>query len=82
VHNADPTYLGAFLLTYRSFSTPDELLELLTKRWKIPRSSPAYKDAAKIHFRYRTDSLRARWLRYEQTLTHAFKPVLSACGWC
>lgn len=47
----DPPFLGAFLLTYRSFTTPDELLDLLIQRWNISPSPPTHKEATKLQFR-------------------------------
>eukprot|EP01087_Luapelamoeba_hula_P024732 TRINITY_DN951_c0_g1_i2.p1 TRINITY_DN951_c0_g1~~TRINITY_DN951_c0_g1_i2.p1 ORF type:complete len:1420 (+),score=271.34 TRINITY_DN951_c0_g1_i2:114-4373(+) len=32
----DPDFVAAFLLTYRSFTTPPELLALLIARWDVP----------------------------------------------
>lgn len=35
----DPSYISCFLLTYRTFLTPERLLNLLTERWAISLSN-------------------------------------------
>lgn len=35
--STDMNYMMAFLMTYKTFSTPEELLDLLDKRWNMPK---------------------------------------------
>ena len=56
----DPNYMSAFLMTFRGFTTPNELLDLLINRFKMPQPKAPTKEQAKnfraeklipIHFR-------------------------------
>eukprot|EP01094_Clydonella_sp_ATCC50884_P016857 TRINITY_DN2846_c0_g1_i1.p1 TRINITY_DN2846_c0_g1~~TRINITY_DN2846_c0_g1_i1.p1 ORF type:complete len:1130 (-),score=536.32 TRINITY_DN2846_c0_g1_i1:96-3485(-) len=45
----DMNYMMAFLMTYKTFSSPEELLELLDKRWNMPRpKAPSAGQAARF----------------------------------
>jgi hypothetical protein len=59
----DPSYLQAFMLTYRSFTTPIQLLNILTARYNIP-VPPTCTTAAEIR-QWKEESQRAIRLRYE-----------------
>lgn len=39
---SDPSFIGQFLTTYRSFTTPRELLDLLIERFKVPDPSKVF----------------------------------------
>ena len=52
---SDTHYVNDFLLTFRSFATPKELLQLLIKRFKIPeiQDDPQHEKKRNIvHIRY------------------------------
>jgi hypothetical protein len=63
----DPHYLSCFMLTYRCFMAPSELLDLLQLRWNTPppdstKNLEAYKNTTLFPIRMRITNVMKYWL--------------------
>jgi len=69
----DPHYVRAFLLTYRSFSSPKELLDTLEKRWNLPKAD-MLDDAARVKYESIQRQIRLRiWYVVKEWMDHFFE---------
>ncbi|XP_065917423.1 ral guanine nucleotide dissociation stimulator-like 1 [Dysidea avara] len=59
---SDPSYLSCFLLTYRTFLTPDKLLQMLTERYLRTISSSEYTSEQQLRIQKGLVSFLKVWL--------------------
>lgn len=57
----DPVYMNAFLLTYRSFTTPQELLQLLKLRYNVPLPTRATSSELEQFIKAHQNPIRLRF---------------------
>lgn len=73
----DPNYMQAFLLTYRSFATPAELIHLLIERYNLPIPPNSSKREVEDFYLLKRTPIR---LRVFNVLKVAFAALLCAAA--
>ncbi|RZB58806.1 son of sevenless, partial [Asbolus verrucosus] len=63
---ADPKFVRTFLTTYRSFCSPEELLDLLIERFQIPDPSLVYEQDCCDTDKMQKNSQREDWKKYKK----------------